>query len=224
MVVSRAFEDLVVRDAIVGNKTAAARRYGVSWWTVSNMCVRLAEEALGRVDLLDGLVAVAIDEVRRVEWNRRRRAGAAKAAKEFKGLRFLLCRNWENLTGAQKGVIRDLVRANSRTFRTWQPTRRAARRARPPAARRPAGPRRVARLRQPLETRPVREAGPHDPPLQPSIEATIEWGFTNGIAESNDTSIGRIRTNALGFYDPEAFITMIILNRAGLTPDLLWAS
>ena len=61
---SRAFEDLVVHDAVVDNKTAAADRYGISWRAVNNMCVRLATEALGRVDLLDGLVAVAIDEVK----------------------------------------------------------------------------------------------------------------------------------------------------------------
>jgi len=61
---SRAFEDLVVHDAIVGNKAAAADRYGISWRAVNNMCVRVAQEALGRVDLLDGLVAVAIDEVK----------------------------------------------------------------------------------------------------------------------------------------------------------------
>ena len=205
---SRAFEDLVVHDAIVGNKQAAADRYAVSWRAVNNMCVRVAREALGRADLLDGLIAVAIDEVkykkghkyltvvcdhvtgkviwaaegrskdtvnsffdalgdraaglqfvtadgaswirdvvaerapeaivcldtfhviswatdaldevRRVEWNKLRQAGAAKAAKQFKGLRFLLRRNWENLTGAQRGVIRDLEHANRRTFRAWQ--------------------------------------------------------------------------------------------------------
>lgn len=205
---TRAFEDLVVHDAIVGNKAAAADRYGVSWRAVNNMCVRVATEALGRVDLLDGLRAIAIDEVkykkghryltvvcdhatgrvvwaakgrskatvgeffdalgdraadlelvtadgatwitevvavrapgatvcldtfqvvswatdaldevRREEWNRLRQAGAATAAKEFKGLRFLLRRNWENLTGAQRGVIRDLQQANKRTFRAWQ--------------------------------------------------------------------------------------------------------
>jgi transposase len=61
---TRAFEDLVVHDAIVGNKQAAADRYGVSWRAVNNMCVRVATEALERVDLLDGLVAVAIDEVK----------------------------------------------------------------------------------------------------------------------------------------------------------------
>ena len=57
-----------------------------------------------------------------------------------------------------------------------------------------------------------------------SIEATIEWRLTNGIAESNNASIGRIRTNARGFHDPEAFITMIMLDRAGLAPTLPWAT
>jgi hypothetical protein len=61
---TRAFEDLVVWEAIVANKTAAADRYGISWRAVDRACVRVAEEALGRVDLLDGLVAIAIDEVK----------------------------------------------------------------------------------------------------------------------------------------------------------------
>ena len=57
-----------------------------------------------------------------------------------------------------------------------------------------------------------------------SIEATIEWKLTNGIAESNNAAIGRIRTNARGFHDPQAFITMIMLDRAGIAPDLPWAT
>jgi hypothetical protein len=32
----------------------------------------------------------------------------------------MLLRNWENLEPGQKGVIRDLERANKRTFRGWQ--------------------------------------------------------------------------------------------------------
>lgn len=309
---SRAFEDLVVHDAIVGNKQATADRYAVSWRAVNNMCIRVATEALGRVDLLDGLTAIAIDEVkykkghkyltvvcdhmtgrviwaakgrskavvgeffdalgeraadlefvtadgatwitdvvadrapeaivcldtfhvigwatkaldevRRQEWNRLRSAGAAKAAKAFKGLRFLLRRNWENLTGAQKGVIRDLEKANTRTFRAWQlkeelrdifalPILKArlalddwlayASRSKLPSFVKLARTIRVYRA---------------------SIEATIEWRFTNGIAESNNAAIGRIRANARGFHDPNAFITMIMLERAGLAPDLPWAS
>lgn len=308
---TRAFEDLVVHDAIVGNKQAAADRYGISWRAVNNMCVRLAEEALGRVDLLDGLVAIAIDEVkykkghkyltvvcdhftgkviwaakgrskatvglffdalgdragdlsfvtadgaewiravvaercpeavvcidtfhvvgwatdaldevRRAEWNRLRQAGASGAAKEFKGLRFLLRRNWENLTVTQRGTIRDLETANRRTFRAWQLKEelrdifsmppRAARRALTDwlyyAARSRLKPfvklaRTIARYRE-------------------SIEATIEWRLTNGIAESNNASIGRLRTNARGFHDAQAFITMVMLDRSGLAPTLPWA-
>lgn len=309
---TRAFEDLVVHDAIVGNKQAAADRYGISWRAVNNACVRLAEEALGRVDLLDGLVAIAIDEVnpklghryltvvcdhftgkviwaakgrsketvglffdalgpraadlqfvtadgaewirtvvaerapdavvcldtfhvvswatdaldevRRGEWNRLRQSGGAKAAKSVKGLRFLLLRNWENLTGAQKGTIRGLEKANRRMFRAWQLKEElrdifsmplaAAQRALDDwlawASRSQLGPfvklaRTIRRYRQ-------------------SIEATIEWRLTNGIAESNNASIGRLRTNARGFHEPEAFITMIMLDRTGLAPDLPWAT
>jgi transposase len=205
---TRAFEDLVVHDAVVGNKQAAARRYGVSWRAVNNMCTRVATEALDRVDLLDGLAAIAIDEVkykkghryltvvcdhltgrvvwaakgrskdtvqaffdalgeraarlvfvtadaatwitdvvaerapdaivcmdtfhvigwattaldevRRHEWNQLRRAGRAKAAKEFKGLRFLLRRNWEHLSMRQRETIVGIETASRRTFRAWQ--------------------------------------------------------------------------------------------------------
>ena len=310
---TRAFEDLVVHDAIVGNKQAAADRYGISWRAVNNACVRVATEALGRVDLLDGLIAIAIDEVkykkgqkyltvvcdhftgrviwaakgrskatvgeffdalgteraarlefvtcdgaewirtvlaqrapdatvcldtfhvvswatdaldevRRGEWNQLRRAGGAQAAKTLKGLRFLLLRNWENLTGGQRGVIRDLERANRRMFRAWQLKEElrdvlampllAARRALDDwlayASRSRLAP--FVKL-----ARTIRR-------YRTSLEATIEWRLTNGIAESNNAAIGRIRANASGFHDPHAFITMIMLDRAGIGPNLPWAS
>lgn len=308
---TRAFEDLLVHDAVVGNKQAAADRYGVSWRAVNNACVRVATEALGRADLLDGLVAVAIDEVkykkgqryltvvcdhftgrviwaakgrtkatveaffsalgeeraatlsfvscdgaewirtvvakaapdaivcldtfhvigwatdaldevRRGEWNRLRRSGGAGAAKALKGLRFLLLRNWENLSGAQKGVIRELEVANRRMFRAWQLKEElrdifamglaAARRALDDwlgyASRSQLAP--FVKL-----ARTIRH-------YRSSLEATIEWKLTNGIAESNNAAIGRLRTNARGFHDPQNFITMIMLDRAGIRPDLPW--
>ena len=309
---SRAFEDLVVHDAIVGNKQAAADRYAISWRAVNNICTRLAEESLGRVDLLDGLIAVAIDEVkykkgqryltvvcdhvtgrvvwaakgrsketvraffdalgdraeqlefvtadgatwitdvvaerapeaivcldtfhvigwatnaldevRREEWNLLRRAGRAKAAKEFKGLRFLLRRNWENLTMGQREVIWALEAANRRAFRAFQlkeelrdifalpllKARRALDNWLHYATRSKLAP--FVRLARTIRT------------YRASIEATIEWRLTNGIAESNNASIGRIRTNARGFHNPEAFITMILLERAGLAPNLPWTT
>lgn len=310
---TRAFEDLVVHDAIVGNKQAAADRYGISWRAVNNMCIRVATEALGRVDLLDGLVAIAIDEVkykkghryltvvcdhvtgrviwaakgrskdtvgaffdalgddraaelrfvtadgatwitdvvaerapdalvcldtfhvvgwattaldevRREEWNKLRRAGQATAAKQFKGLRFLLRRNWVNLTMGQRETIWALEGANRRTFRAFQlkeelrdifalpliQAQRALDDWLAYASRSKLAP--FVRLARTIRA------------YRASIEATIEWRLTNGIAESNNASIGRIRANARGFHDPQAFITMIMLDRAGLTPDLPWAT
>lgn len=311
-VFTRAFEDLVVHDAVVGNKQAAADRYGISWRAVNNMCVRVATEALGRVDPLDGLVAIAIDEVkykkghkyltvvcdhftgkviwaakgrskdtvglffdalgdqraaglsfvtadgaewiravvaerapdavvcidtfhvvswatdaldevRRQEWNKLRAAGAAGKAKEFKGLRFLLRRNWENLTAAQRGTIRDLETANRRTFRAWQLKEelRDIFSMPPRAARRAIGDWLYYARRSKLE--PFVKLARTIVRYRDSIEATIEWRLTNGIAESNNASIGRIRANARGFHDPQAFINMIMLDRAGLAPTLPWA-
>jgi transposase len=310
---TRPFEDLVVHDAVVSNKNAAARRYGISWRAVNHACVRVAEEAVGRVDLLDGLVAIAIDEVkykkgqkyltvvcdhvtgkvvwaakgrsketvgsffaalgderaarlefvtcdgaewihrpvakhapdavvcldtfhviqwatdaldevRRAEWNTLRQHGGADAAKQLKGMRWLLLRNWENLSRAQRGTIRDLERANRRLFRGWQLKEElreiftlpllAARRALDDwlafASRSRLAP--FVKLARTIRA------------YRTSIEATIEYKFTNGIAESNNAAIGRIRSAARGFRDPEAFINMIMLDRAGLTPSLPWAT
>jgi len=309
---SRAFEDLVVFDAIVSSKLACVRRYGISWRAVDHMCVRVATEALGRIDLLGGLVAIAIDEVkykkgqryltvvcdhltgrvvwaakgrskdtvgaffdavgderagqlqfvtcdgaewirtvvaerapgaticldtfhligwatdaldevRREEWNRLRRNGGAAAAKEFKGLRWMLLRNWENLTSAQKGVIRDLERANKRAFRAWQLKEELRDIFTMPffASCRALDDWLIYASRSRLApfvklARTIRH-------YRSSIEATLEWKLTNGVSESNNAAIGRIRSAARGFHDPESFITMIMLDRAGIAPQLPWA-
>jgi len=166
----------------------------------------------------------ALDEVRRSEWNKLRRAGRAKAAKEFKGLRFLLRRNWANLTMGQREVIWSLEAANRRTFRAFQlkeelrdifslpliQAKRALDDWLAYASRSKLTP--FVKLARTIRA------------YRTSIEATIEWQLTNGVAESNNASIGRIRTNARGFHDPQAFITMVMLDRTGLAPSLPWAT
>lgn len=316
---TRAFEDLVVWDAIASNKHRAAERHGVSWRAVNHACDRVLAEALDRVDLLDGLVAIAIDEVkakkgqryltivcdhftgkviwategrskdavrkffdlldagetdparkrsarlnfvtcdgaewirlvlaercpqaevcmdtyhviawatealdevRRAEWNDRRQNGTAAEAKSVKGLRWLLVRNWENLSRRQRSVIRDLERSNRRTFRAWQlkeglreifglpllQAQRALDQWLAWASRSQLAP--FVKLARTIRF------------YRTSIEATIEWRITNGIAESNNSAIGRIRSNARGFHKADAFITMIMLDRGDLRPDLPWA-
>ena len=151
-----------------------------------------------------------------------RAAGHSGAAKEFKGLRWLLARNWENLTYRQKATIRDLERANRRTFRAWQLKEEL----------RDVFSLPIAKARHALDDwlymacrskiGPVVELARRIRKWRTQIEATIEYGFTNGLA--NNASIGRIRANARGFHDPEAVSTMIMLDRGGLTPNLPWAS
>jgi transposase len=310
---TRAFEDLVVYDAICSSKLAASRRHGVSWRAVDHMCERVVTEALDRVDLLSGLVAIAIDEVkykkgqryltvvcdhftgkvvwarkgrskatvgeffdelgkertgklefvtcdgaewirhvlaerapgatvcldtfhivrwatdaldivRREEWNRLRRSGGAKAAKELKGMRWLLLRNWENLSMNQKGLIRELESANRRLFRAWQLKEELREIFSMPliAAQLAIDSWLSYASRSRLEpfvalARTLRA-------YRDSVEATIEWRITNGIAESNNAAIGRLRSAARGFHSAERFVTMIMLDRAGIAPELPWAS
>lgn len=310
---TRALEDLVVHDAVVSNKQAAADRYGISWRAVNNACVRLAEEALGRVDLLDGLVAVAIDEVkykkgqryltvvcdhvtgrvvwaakgrskdtvraffaalgleraaalqfvscdgaewihtvvaerapdaivcldtfhlvgwatdavdevRRAEWNALRRSGNAAAAKEFKGLRWLLLRNWGNLSSRQKATIRDLEKANRRMFRGWQLKEELRELLTLPLTQARAALDEWLAWASRSKLAPFVKLARTVRRYRDSIEATIEWKLTNGIAESNNAAIGRLRSAARGFKDPQAFITMIMLDRADLAPELPWAT
>lgn len=310
---SRAFEDLVCWDAVRSSKHSAAKRHGISWRAVNAICVRVASEMLDRVDLLEGLVAIAIDEVkykkgqryltvvcdhftgtviwaaegrskqtvaaffaalgeqraqalnfvssdgaewirsvvaehapdaivcldtfhlvgwatkaldevRRGEWNQLRRTGRAKHAKAVKGLRWILLRNWEHLSTTQQVVIRDLEPTNRRLARAYELKEELRQIMRLPllAAQRAldtwcawASRSRLAPFVRLART--IRS-------YRTEIEATIEWKLTNGLAESNNAAIGRIRSNARGFHHPDAFITMIMLDRTGLTPQLPWAN
>lgn len=310
---TRDFEDVVAYDAITSNKSAAAKRNSISWRAVDNICERVVEEALGRVDLLAGLVAIAIDEVkykrghkyltvvcdhltgkviwaakgrskdtvesffaalgqersaalkfvscdgaewirtvvsakaedaivcldtfhviswatdaldevRREEWNHLRRTGGAKAAKEFKGLRFMLLRNWENLSPKQKGVIRDLEKANKRAFRAWQLKEELRDIFKMPLAKAKDALDDWLFFASRSKLEPFVKLAKTIRRYRESIEATLEWSLTNGIAESNNAAIGRIRSAARGFHDPAKFITMIMLARAGIAPPLPWAS
>jgi transposase len=197
---------------------------GAEW--IRGVVAERAPEATICLDTfhLIGWATKALDDVRREEWNRLRRNGGAGAAKEFKGLRWMLLRNWENLSAQQKGTIRDLERANKRAFRGWQLKEElrdiftmpflAACRALDEWLAYASRSRLAPFVKLARTIRHYRD----------SIEATLEWKLTNGISESNNAAIGRIRSAARGFHDPESFITMIMLDRAGIAPQLPWAT
>ena len=197
---------------------------GAQW--IRTVVTERAPDAIVCLDTfhLVGWATDALDEVRREQWNQLRRSGSAQGAKALKGLRWLLLRNWGNLSSRQQNVVRDLAKANRRLFRAWQLKEE---------------------LRELLSLPPTKASAALDAWLawasrskltpfvklartirhyRASIEATIEWKLTNGIAESNNAAIGRIRSAARGFQDPQAFITMIMLDHAKLAPDLPWAT
>ena len=107
----------------------------------------------------------ALDEVRRGEWNMLRRSGGAQAAKTVKGLRWLLLRNWENLTASPKSRYRRTRQGQPAHVPGWQLKEelRDILTMAPIAASAALGP--VACLGLPIQARPVRQTGPHHPPL-----------------------------------------------------------
>jgi transposase len=197
-------------------------RDGAEW--IRGVVAERAPEATVCLDTfhLIGWATNALD-VRRQEWNRLQRNGGASAAKEFTSLRWLLLRNWENLSSQQKGTIRDLERANKRALWEWQFKEELRDIFTMPflAACRALDAWLAYSSRSKLApfvklARTIRY-------YRASNEATLEWKLTNGISESNDPAIGRIRSAARSFHDPERFITMVMLDRAGIAPQLPWA-
>ncbi|MHB1739552.1 MAG: ISL3 family transposase, partial [Actinomycetes bacterium] len=213
-------------DAL-GDQRCSELRF-VSWDGAERIRTVVAARALEAVICLDSFHVISwatkvLDEVRRAEWNHLRRAGGAAVAKEFKGMRWLLLRNWENLAPAPKATIRELGQANKRTFRAWQ-LKEELRDilAMPLAAARQAIDSWLSyasRSRLDPFVKLARTIGHY----RASLDAAIEWELNNEISESNNATMGRIRSAARGFHDPQAFITMIMLDRSGLAPDLPWA-
>ena len=93
---------------------------GAEW--IHAVVAEWAEHAIVCLDTFHvvGWTTKALDEVRRQEWNRLREAGNAAGAKQLKGTRWILLRNWEHLTSAQIDVIRDLEETNLRLTRGYQ--------------------------------------------------------------------------------------------------------
>jgi len=67
---------------------------------------------------------------------------------------------------------------------------------------------------------PIKEFVATVEPYRYGIIAWQQSQLPNGISRSNDAAIGRIRSAARGLQEPETFITMIMLDRAGIAPQL----
>jgi transposase len=135
-----------------------------------------------------------------------------------------LLRNWENLTATQKGVIRDLKKANTRSLRAWQLKEELreimsmplakARRALDDWLHFASRSRLEPFVKLARTVRHYRESS-----KRPSSGSSR----TESPSRTTPPS-GRLRANARGFHDPQSCITMIMLDRAGIAPSLPWPS
>ena len=146
---------------------AASREFvtadGAAW--ITDVVAERAPDAIVSLDTFHvvGWATKARHEVRRQEWNKLRTARQAQAAKEFTGLRFLLRRNWENVTMGQREVIWALETANRHTFRAFQLKKSSATSSPCPCSKPGRRSTTGSPTRRAPSSRPVREARPHHP-------------------------------------------------------------
>lgn len=185
----------------------------------------VAERAGQAVRCLDPFHVVqwatkALDAVRRGMWNELRSAGKTEQAKAFKGSRWALVKNPEDLTVEQRTTLASIATTNKALYRAYllkeqlrevfsvkgQRGRELlagwlawARRSRLPG---------FVKLAQTIEK------------YRPMIWNTLEHGLSNARSEATNTHLRVLTRRAYGFHSPAALIGMAMLTRGGLCPDL----
>ena len=121
---TRDLDDLLAWLAAWMDKTAIARLCRVSWRTVGRACERVVEAELdpGR---LDGLVRIGVDEIwgekgKRDLWQQLRRLPDGRWAKDFKGTRWALLKNPQDLTDRQKVQLARIRRNRGGIWRAYE--------------------------------------------------------------------------------------------------------
>jgi transposase len=162
----------------------------------------------------------ALDEVRRELWNEARRSGRRLLAKFFKGLRYSLLKNPENLTDKQKAKLSETARTHAPLYRAYllkEALRDALRLGLEEggplldewlawASRSKLRPfvKLAQRIRRHLDT----------------IHALLKHHLTNARVESMNTKIRLIIRMAFGFHSSEPLISLAMLRLGGLCPSL----
>lgn len=189
---------------------------GASW--ISDAVAEAAPDAEVCMDPFHvvGWATDALDAVRREDWNDLRHTqGDRRGAKILKGLRWLLWRNWEDLTPQQRERLDILAATHSRLHRAWQlkevlrqifqlPYLEAKMQLDDWLAW-------ASRSRIPAFVELARRIRRH----RPAIERTLQWRVSNGLVESTNTKIRLIHRRAFGFRRPESLISLAMLALGG---------
>jgi transposase len=162
----------------------------------------------------------ALDEVRRQTWNQLRAGGGQQAAKTFKGSRWALMKNPEDLTGRQRTTLAGIAKTNARLYRAYllkEQLRMVFAVKGQPGRVLLAGWIAWARRCQIPEFVKLAATITRFLPL---ITNTLVHGMSNARSEATNTHLRTLTTRAYGFHTPEALICMAMLTRGGLCPPL----
>lgn len=162
----------------------------------------------------------ALDEVRRDVWNAARKGGMKGLAGDFKGARYALWKNPEDLTAHQKAKLAWVAKANAPLYRAYlmKEQLRLVFKLR--------GNEGIALLKVWLAwasrskiaafVKLARTIRKH----RTAIEAALTHGLTNARVESCNTKIRLLQRVAFGYRDADALIAMAMLDLGGCCPDL----
>ena len=166
------------------------------------------------------LATEALDKIRREVWNEARRQGQTDVAREFKGARFALWKNPENLTDRQQSKLADIEQLNRPLYRAYllkEQLRQIYR----------LGPRAAIRLldewiswARRCHLRPFVKLAHTITEQRDGIVAAIRHGLSNARVEAINTQIRLIARRAFGFHSPQALISLAMLKLADLCPPL----
>ena len=168
------------------------------------------------------LVSEALDVERRTAWNELRQAGDPEAAKKFKGARWALLKNPDNLNDDQAAALRRLKRRGGDVWRAY--TLKEAFRAifDGDLTVEQAGElidrwiSRASRSRLAAFVKTAKTIRKH----RDGIIASLRLGINNGRAEGLNSVVRLIIRRARGFHSPEAALALVMLTCGPITLGL----
>lgn len=160
----------------------------------------------------------ALDEVRRAEWNRARRAGLESRAVKY--TRWALLKHPNRLNEAQRTTLQLVRRHNARLWRGYEIKEMVrAVYASPPedaASWLDGAIRRAARSR----LRPFKVLAQTLRQYRDAILAAVEHGLSNSPLEALNSRLALLNHRAAGFHSAAAFIALAMLCVGGFKPAL----
>lgn len=160
----------------------------------------------------------ALDQVRREEWNRARRAGGP--AKAIKYTRWALLKRPERLSAEQRTTLEAVRRGNARLWRAYEIKELVRAIYGEPLAQATKWLDAAIRRSRRSRLAPFKKLGLTLRRYREGILAAVEHGLSNSRLEGLNSRLALINHRASGFHSAAAFIALAMLCVGGFTPVL----